>query len=325
MEPELSPPELDDADVMVGSLGPQSFMRGALPGGFSGAGLQLIFAWLGFQVLSSTLWALHLKRLVGWSSLPSYWGEQLTARDVWEIAVNGNLAEHPFGFWTSLVALGFLSWAMWAGWKIQAGAAQQKPGFAPWILGLLDACVVGILPILLVESSLIWILQKLASSGIQGLGWLNLVGGALVRLTAVSAFLLQWWLCRINRAAAPGWNLGSWGALGRHLGRSFLRLWAHPVEWGLLLLGGVIVRFGLHVMVLALAWRWGGGSPARVWAFLILEALVTIIAAWLMGWMLRVVAGFWAHDARLRNEIRNLQRRAVGAPVQAHVEAPVEG
>jgi hypothetical protein len=37
----------------------------ALPGGFSGAGLQMLLAWLGFQVLSSTLWAQHLRALAG--------------------------------------------------------------------------------------------------------------------------------------------------------------------------------------------------------------------------------------------------------------------
>lgn len=317
MEAEYS--DLEPNDEGAGSLGPWRFVSAALPGGFSGAGLQLLTAWLGFQLMSSTLWAWHLKSLAGWSSLPSYWGEQLSSRDVWEILVNGKLNEHPFGFWTALVAMGFLTWAMWAGWNIQAQAAGVRPRFMPWVLGFLDAVLIGLVPILLVEVSLTWVLEKLGGTGIQGLGWVNLVGGVLVRLTAVSAFLLQWWLCRVNRAGAPqgGWRLGTWSELGRHLGHSFLRLWMHPVEWGLLMLGGVVVRFGLHFLVLWLAWRWGGGSPMRVWAFLALEALATVVAAWFMGWMLRVVAGFWRHDARLRAEIRQLQRRAAGHPVEA--------
>ena len=316
---ESEPPLLDADDEKAGSLGPWHFVSAALPGGLAGAGLQLMLAWLGFQLLSSTLWAQHLSDLAGWSSLPSYWGEQLSARDVWEILVNGKLAEHPFGFWTALVAAGFLAWGMWTGWKIQAGAAALRPRFAPWCLGLVDTCLVGLVPILLVASSLTWALEKMGSTGIQGLGWVNLVGGVLVRLTAVSAFLLQWWLCRANRAGASkgGWKLGSLPALGSHLGRSFLRLWMHPVQWGLLLAGGVILRLGLHTLVLILAWRWGGGSPGRVWAFLLLEALVTVVVAWFMGWMLRVVAGFWSHDARLREEIRQLHKRAAGQPVEA--------
>jgi len=319
MEAEISSSKPMQDDEKAGSLGPWAFLRAGLPGGFSGAGWQLMFAWLGFQLLSSTLWAHHLRKLAGWSALPSYWGEQLTTRDVWEMAVNGNLAEHPLGFWTPLLVLAFLGWALWAGWKVQAEAVALKPRFAPWILGLLDACLLGILPILLVQGSLTWALEKIGSTGIQGLGWTELIGGALVRLVAISAFLLQWWLCRLHRAGAPegGWRLGSWSALGSHLGHSFLRLWMHPLQWGLLLAGGVVLRFGLHAAVLALAWRWGGGSPAKVWAFLALEALATVVAAWLMGWMLRAVAGFWRHDTHLREEIRQLKRRAAGQPVEA--------
>lgn len=319
MDSELPRAEPTADDERAGTLGPWSFVGAALPGGFTTAGIQLILAWLGFQVLTSTLWARHLQSLAGWSSLPSYWGEQLTARDVWELAVNGQLAEHPIGFWTALVALGFLAWAMWAGWRVQAGAASVRPAFPSWLLGLVDACILAILPILLVESSLVWALEKLGNTGIQGLGWFNLVGGALVRLVAVSAFLLQWWLCRINRAGAPvgGWRLGSWAALGRHLGHSFLRLWTHPLQWAVLLAGGVVLKFALHAAVLFLAWRWGGGSPAKVWAFLMLQAMATVAGAWIMGWMLRVVSGFWRHDAHLRDEIRQLLRRAAGQPVEA--------
>jgi hypothetical protein len=309
-----APPEAALEEETLSPRGPWRFLSPALPGGFSGPGLQLILAWLGFQVLSSSLWAQHLLGLAGWSSLPTYWGEQLSARDVWELMENGKLFEHPFGFWTPLFALGFLAWALWAGWKIQAAAAESRAGFGPWILGLVDALLIGLLPILLVEGALTWFLQKLGGTGIQGLGWANLVGGTLVRLVAVSAFLLQWWLCRANRAGAAsgGFRLGSWTALARHLGHSFLRLWLNAGQWGMLLTGGVILRFGLHFFVLVLAWRWGGATPARVWLFLGLQALATFLAAWAMGWMLRVTGQFWRHDFRVRQEIQNLRRRAAG-------------
>jgi len=315
MEPEReAPPDSAMNEEALSPQGPWHFLSRAISGGFSGAGLQLILAWLGFQVLSSSAWAQHLRGLAGWSSLPTYWGEQLSARDVWELMENGKLAEHPFGFWTPIFALGFLAWALWAGWKIQAKAADSSSGFAPWILGLMDAVLIGLVPILLVEGALTWFLGKLGDTGIQGLGWANLLLGTLVRLVAVSAFLLQWWLCRANRAGAPsgGFWMGSLSAFGRHLGHSFLRLWLNALQWGLLLIGGVVLRFGLHFLVLFLAWRWGGGTPARVWSFLCLQALVTLVAAWVMGWMLRVVGNFWRHDFRVREEIQVLRRRAAG-------------
>jgi hypothetical protein len=314
-----APPDVAPDESHLGSRGPWSFLVEALPGGFSGAGLQLILAWLGFQVLSSTLWAQHLRALAGWSSLPTFWGEQLSARDVWEMAENGKLAEHPIGFWAGLFGLGFLAWALWAGWKVQTRAIGQRAAFWPWLLGFFDALLLGLLPILLVEMAFAWFLSKLGNTGIQGLGWANLVGGTLVRLTAVSAFLLQWWLCRGARAASDkgGFRMGSWSALGRHYGHSFLRLWLNGLQWAVLLAGGVILRFGLHFLVLVLAWRWGGAYPGRVWGFLALQALATVIAAWTMGWMLRVVAWFGRHDAAVKTEIDHLERRAAGQPVEA--------
>lgn len=319
MEPERQPPpEVTAHEEAPGFLGPWAFLGKAVPGGFSGPGLQLLLAWLGFQILSSTLWAQHLRGLAGWSSLPTFWGEQLSARDVWELVVNGKLGEHPLGFWTALAAAGMLAWALWAGWKVQAKALGIRAALAPWAFGFLDALLIGLLPILLVEWSLAWCLGKMGGTGIQGLGWLNLVGGTLVRLTAVSAFLLQWWLCRSSRAATSGgFRMGSWEALGRHFGHSFLRLWLNGLQWALLLAGGVAVRLGLHFLVLVLAWKWGGATPGRVWAFLALQALATLGSAWVMGWMLRIVALFWRHDSAVRDEIRDLRRRAAGEVVEA--------
>jgi len=319
MEPERQPPPDIAADEeALGLMGPWAFLRKAVPGGFSGPGIQLLLAWLGFQILSSTLWAQHLRGLAGWSSLPTFWGEQLSARDVWELVVNGKLGEHPFGFWTSLISMAFLAWALWAGWKVQAKALGTRAAFGPWALGFMDALLIGFLPILVVEWGLVWCLGKMGDTGIQGLGWVNLVGGTLVRLAAVSAFLLQWWLCRGNRAAGSGgFRMGSWAALGRHYGHSFLRFWLNGLQWGLLLAGGVVVRFGLHFLVLVLAWRWGGATPGKVWAFLALQAVATLVSAWGMGWMLRVVALFWRHDSAVREEIRYLRRRAAGGVSEA--------
>lgn len=314
MEPERQPPpETAMAEEVLSPRGPWAFLEPALPGGFSGAGLQLLLAWLGFQILSSAVWAQHLRRLAGWSALPTFWGEQLSARDVWELMENGKLLEHPLGFWTPLLVLGFLAWVLWAGWKVQAKAVAQRAAFAPWIFGLVDALLIGFLPICLLTLALTWFLGILGGTGIQGLGWANLVGRTLVRLTAVSAFLLQWWLCRANRAGAcGGFRMGSWTALGRHLGHSFLRLWLNVMQWALLLAGGVVFRLGLHFVVLFLAWRWGGATPVRVWVFLLLQSLATLAAAWVIGWTLRAVALFWRHDARVRAEILDLQRRAAG-------------
>lgn len=306
------------SDENIGSRGPLVFLRKALPGGLSASGWELLLAWVCFQAVVSWAWAQHLRGLAGPSSLPAYWGEQLTARDIWEMVVNGGLGQHPLGAMTTVGAALFLGWALWAGWKVQAKSASLRPGLRAWVFGLFDACLLGILPNLLVVKGIHWFLALLGRTGIQGLGWLELVMGPLVALTGLSAFLLQWWLCRINRAGAleQGWRMGSWSALGRHLAHSFLRVWLHPVQWTLLMSGGVILRLGLHALVFLLAWRWGGGTSVRVWAFLVLQLAAAAGAAWSMGWMLRTVAGFWRHDAHLREEIRRLQRRAAGLPVE---------
>lgn len=316
MDPELPPAPDVVPEEPAAPRGPWSSWREALPGGFSGPGLELLAAWVLLQVLPAALWAQHLRSKAGWSALPAYWGERLSARDAWELIVNGGLDQEPTGWFAPLAAALCLFWVLWAGWRLQAKAVGVHPGLRAWCWGLLDALVLAALPLALVAGLLSGALGALASTGIQGLGWAALVGRPWIWMTAGSMFMLQWWLCRIARAGRgdPGGRFGTWTALGHHLTDSFLRLWRHPVQWGLLSLGGVLVRFGLGFGVLVLAWRWGGGTPGRVWTFLLLQALAAALVAWILGWLLRLSARFWQRDDRIRTEIRNLERIAAGRP-----------
>jgi hypothetical protein len=117
----------------------------------------------------------------------------------------------------------------------------------------------------------------------------------------VAVLNLQWWICRLGRAA--GLSRG----YRAHLADSFLGLWNHPIQWGLLTVGGVALRTLLSFLVLLLAWRLGGGTTFRVWLFLLLQLLVTAMNGWLMGWLLRVTARFWRHDATVRSELVTLK------------------
>jgi len=317
MDLELpTPPEIVPQEPTA-PRGPWSFLREALPGGGSGPGLELLAAWVLLQVLPATLWAQHLRSKAGWSALPAYWGEQLSARDAWELVVNGGLDQEPTGWLAPLAMIFCLLWALWAGWRLQARVVGVRPGLGAWLWGLLDAVLLAALPLLILNRLLDAAFASMASTGIQGLGWAALVVRPWFWMTAGAMFMLQWWLCRIARAGrgGAGGRWGTWKALGHHLEDSFLRLWRHPVQWGLLSLGGVLVRFGLAFGALFLAWRWGGGTPGRVWTFLLLQALAAALVAWITGWLLRLSGLFWRHDDRVRTEIRTLQGVAAGRPV----------
>ncbi len=296
--------------------GPWSFWKEALPGGFGPWGVLFILGWIAFLGLSSAAWASHLQRFTGSSSLPNYWGELLTARDVWEMLENGGLRASPFGFWTPVAAVLCLLWILWSGWKLQARSVNLPARLGPWFWGFTDALILALVPMGLASWILTGFLYWLAATGIQSLAWLYWVGGVLIRLACVSTFLLQWWLCRINRAGheAQGWRMGSLGTFVQHLGHSFLRLWLHPIQWGTLVLGGVIFRVGMPFLVLALAWRWGGGTTARVWSFWLLLVSVTAFNAWLIGWFMRLVSLFWRLDREVRAEVFRLKQRSRGIP-----------
>ena len=163
-------PETVHIDDPLQPRGPWSFWKEALPGGANRWGIQLLLAWITFEVLTSTAWANHLKGLVGHSALANYWGELLTVRDIWELTVNGGLKDHPLGFWTPCFALLALLWIFWAGWQVQAGAVNAPVRARAWCWGCLDALLIAGLPLLLLGLGLTWILGGLASTGIQGLG-----------------------------------------------------------------------------------------------------------------------------------------------------------
>ena len=312
MTPSAPPSPLAAAETDVAPRGPWSFLQAAVPGGFSRWGLQLMAGWLAFSLLTNVLWALHLRSLTGWSSLANYWGEMLTARDLWELMGNGGLSAHWTGPWLPLAAGLAMVWFLWSGWRLQAAAAGCPARLGPWLWGLVDTLVIGAGPLAALAGALLWLFHGLGATGIQGLGWLDWVGGGLVRLAFPSALFLQWWLCRLGRAVAPaGFRLGSWGRLARHLGLSFRRFWMHPMQWLTLILGGVVLRSGLTLLVLMLAWRLGGGTIAKVVGFLALQLAVVLVNAWLIGWFLRLVALFLGHDARLRAQLDRLQSRSM--------------
>jgi hypothetical protein len=257
--------------------------------------------WAAFWLATHLAWAMHLKALTGWSALPNYWGELLTARDLWEVMENGGLRSHPAGPWTLLAAGGGLLWFLWAGWRLQAACAGLPARLGAWVWGLVDALLIGAVPLGLLAGALMALFGWLGATGIRGLGWLDWVGGGLVRLAFWSALFLQWWLCRLDRAQGPdGFRLGSRGRLAAHLGLCFRRFWGHAAQWLALVVGGVVVRAGLTLAVLALAWRLGGGTLPKLFAFVVLELLVVAANAWQIGWFLRLTALFAAgrNDSR---------------------------
>jgi len=305
MNADALPPSSPVAGDDLTPRGPWSFMGAACRGGFSPPGLQLLGGWLAFSLLTNLFWALHLRNLIGWSALPNYWGEILTARDLWELTANGGLNPHWVGPWVPLAAGSALVWFLWAGWRHQAEVIGLPARFGAWLGGALDTLAIGALPLGLLAGLLAFGLAGLGGTGIQGLGWLNWVGGSLVRLAFFSALFLQWWLCRLGRACPSGGF-----RLGRHLGLSFRRFWLHPVQWFALVLAGVALRTGLTLAVLGLAWRWGGGTVPKVFVFLALQLLVVLVNAWLIGWFLRLTALFLRHDVAVRAAIEQLKRAA---------------
>lgn len=292
---------------------PLAFARQALEGSFSSQGIHLLVAWAAFVLAPAAAWALHLRTLAGPTGLTAYWGELLTARDLWELFHHGGLQARPGGVAPLLAGLALL-WVLWAGWTVQARAAGLRPRLAPWLLGALDALIIGLLPIGLLFGLFIAILRGLASTGIQGLGWMNLLLSNLLLASGLSALFLQWWLCRLSRYPAPFGGQRAWVA---HLRNCFLSFWTQFFQWGLLALLGTVLRLGLHAAVLYLAWRIGGGSPGKVWAFLGMQLLATLLNAWFLGWMLRLSAHFWLNEERVRAAIQDIER-AASAPEVPH-------
>ena len=190
---------------------------------------------------------------------------------------------------------------------MQAESGGLKARLGPWLLGALDTVLIGFLPLGLAAWLGDWVLARAGGSGLEGLGWLAFFGRPLVWMALIASLNLQWWFCRLGRAA--GLSRG----YRAHLGDCFMGLWSHPVQWGLVSLGGAMLRALLPFLLLLLAWRMGGATTFRVWLFLLLQLLVTAINGWLMGWLLRAAAHYWSHGTVVR-DARLALKEAVDEP-----------
>ncbi len=274
--------------------GPWSLLALATPGGFTRWGWGLMTGWMLVLLGPALGWAGHIRRAAGWSALPNHWGESLSARDIWELWENGSLQHRLTNSPTvHLFGLGLIA-VLWCGWHMQAERAGLKARLGPWLLGALDTVLIGFLPLGLVAWMVDLVLAWLGGSGLDVLGWAAFFGRPLVWMALIAALNLQWWLCRLGRAA--GLSRG----YRTHLGDCFLGLWSHPIQWGFISVGGAALRSLLPFLVLLLAWRMGGTTTFRVWLFLLLQLFVTAVNGWLMGWLLRATALFWHHDTVVR-------------------------
>ncbi len=304
------------SDEQLVPKGPWSFLRAALPGGFGSSGWGLMGGWALLALLPAFFWARGMVSNTayagGYSGLPAHWGEQLGAKDVVELFKNGEV-HAPIGFMaTSFLLLG-LALVLACGWSMQARSAGLRGGFGGWILGLLDTLILGLVPLGLVYGLAALGLSLLTGHGFALLSWTAFVLRPLALAAFLSAFNIQWWLLRLGREGASQ-------EFGTHLGHAFLRLWSHPLQWAVLIVGGAALRLALQALVLWTAWRLGGSSAGRVWAFAGLELLAASLNAWLLGWMLRTTALYWRHDLELRRAIQAL--KAMVAPATA--TAPAE-
>jgi hypothetical protein len=304
MRTVMERPTTIQTDDELAPRGPWAFLAPARAGGFTRWGWGLMVGWMLVLLGPALGWAGHLRRAAGTSVLPSHWGESLSSRDVWELWENGGLQHRLTNSPTvHLLGLGLVI-VLWCGWRMQAEQAGLKARLGPWLLGALDTVLIGFLPLGLVAWLADFLLGKAGGSGLDALGWLAFFGRPLVWMSLIAALNLQWWLCRLGRTA--GLSRG----YRAHLGECFMGLWSHPIQWGCLAMGGAALRALLPFLVLLLAWRMGGTTTFRVWLFLLLQLLVTAGNGWLLGWLLRITAFSWNHDALVRAACAALKESA---------------
>lgn len=305
-----TPPSFLDDDSQ-GFRKPFSFLRESIPGGFGSAGIQLMAAWAVAAMIPATFWAWHVAGFVGKSSLANHWGERLPIRDLLDLWWNGKWNEAPLGVLPVLVLLLALTWALWAGYRMQAEMVGARPRLGTWMLSLAESLLLGAAPLLLTR----WILMKpvnyAGDLGIAPFSWASFLFKPLSLAATATAFFLMWSFIRVGRLATKKPWL-------RRMRQGFLALWAHPVQWTLLCFVFSLVRLAAVSAVVVLFWRLGGATVGRVWAFVLAQGALSALLAWTQGWQLRLATCFVLHDARVRDEqVRLLETAAVAAPAEA--------
>jgi hypothetical protein len=244
-------------------------------------------------VLLSICLALRLRSAVGDSPVADDWGREMSARGLYEVMGQGGLGGELLGPWTAALAVAAVIWTIWAGWKVQAGAAGVAAKPAPLLLSVPSALVAGLLPLWTLHALLWGALGLAAASGIQFLGWADFVFSPLLHMCFASSLLIQWWLYRLDMADGRPRGARAWL---RHLKVGFLRLWSHPIQWGAIVFFGASVRTGLSFSALLLAWAWGAQSLPRLCAACAVQAAAAAANAWLIGWGLRTIALYWRNE-----------------------------
>ncbi len=304
------PPTLHEAQEALAPRGPWSFLRASLAQALKEGGYGLMGGWALAGLVPAFLLARHVAGFAGSSALPGHWGERLDLREFIDLATNSDLHVQPFPAWGLVFLVTGLAWALWSGWRLQAGIMDRRPSAGAWLLGGLEALLLGPLPLLVPTLLALWFLRLIGDRGIESFAWVRAILAPLLWATWSSACFLQWALCRSARLleSRPTWL--------RHMGHGFLRMWMHPVQWTLLLFGASALRVLLHGSALYLGWRLGGASTGRVWSLVLAQLLATLAGAWVQAVLLGTATRFLQHDVAVRE--------AKGHPAPSLQEAPLE-
>lgn len=292
--------------------GPWAFVKKSLTPTCSREDAEFILSWVAFAVAGA--WSLKSRWLDlmaysnGSSMLAQDWGTRLSGNDLVYFLKGSPTITNVESFVGPVfifLSLGILFLILRNGWRLQAHTLGQPAHFSPWIKGLGDALIIGLLPTILLGWLLGWLGDGLRWIGTLPTMWVAFLWSILLPMALTSFWMIQWSICRVQRLMGPVTDYK------HHLRFCLNAIWKNVGSWLSLAMISTTLRLALSYGALWGAWRWGAGTSAALWSVILIQVGVTILNAGILRSLLMNVVHFLSNQHFVLKTVEDLKRRVL--------------
>ncbi len=292
--------------------GPWAFIKKSLKPNCSREDGEFILSWVALAIAGA--WSLKSRWLDlmsysnGSSMLAQDWGTRLSGNDLLYF-IKGSPRITDFESFTGpvfiILTLGIIFLILRNGWRLQAHTLGQPANFSPWLKGLGDALIIGLLPTLLLGWLLGFLGDGLVWVGTLSTMWAAFLWGILLPVALTSFGMFQWSICRVQRLIEPTTSYF------QHLRFCLNTVWKNLGSWLSLAMISTALRLVLSYGALWVTWRLGAGTSVALGSVILIQVGVTLLNALILRSLLLNIVHFLSNQYFVLKTVEDLKRRVL--------------